>query len=582
MTISRTSKIITNSMNFIAISVLILLSIYKLFYASQIGLVPDEAYYWEWSRHLDLSYYDQGPGVALYIRFFTSVFGDTNFALKLAAVFATFITTVTVYYTGVSLGLKSKQLIWVLVFASLIPGFFGGSILIMHDSALLLAWSFALLFTVRYLKTKNPIYIYLLFISLGYGALSKHTMVFFALALVLWIILTPSEYPLFKNIHFYLGILLALVIISPVIYWNYKNGWENIDAIINLRSSGGANFSKVTTGIYLISQALALSPFWFIGGILLLIIGLSSRYSSLTDNNHLPKLKSFLLSSGDFPNNAWKMLFFNAAILPIFFLILSFKKDIQANWVFASYLSLILFLAKAMEENGKYAKLFRYTIFIGLIPALLLDVLSFYSVPISKLSPINLDPHYIIGYRHDGFKEIIEKVDELRQKKDPTAEIIANRYQDASIASWYLPGQPFSVSINIMQKNQYNLWNSIEKGKNYFLIHIQEKTCQKSFVFFQPYLKFMFEEMEEFPEMDIIRDGKTIKRYQVWYLKNYKKSWAVPASEFIGRKLPVSLIHNLAGTSPYQMKDPITDIGFELFTNYMDREGEVECSFIKK
>ena len=92
----------------------------------------------------------------------------------------------------------------------------------------------------------------------------------------------------------------------------------------------------------------------------------------------------------------------------------------------------------------------------------------------------------------------------------------------------------------------------------------------------------MFEEMEEFPEMDIIRDGKTIKRYQVWYLKNYKKSWAVPASEFIGRKLPVSLIHNLAGTSPYQMKDPITDIGFELFTNYMDREGEVECSFIKK
>ncbi|MBK8397307.1 MAG: glycosyltransferase family 39 protein [Leptospiraceae bacterium] len=569
-------------MNLIAILVLVLLSIYKLVYATQIGLVPDEAYYWEWSRHLDLSYYDQGPGVALYIRFFTSIFGNTNFALKFAAVFATFLTTVTVYYTGVSLGLKSKQLFWILVFASFIPGFFGGSILIMHDSALLLSWGFALLFTVRYLKTKNPIYIYLLFAALGFGALSKHTMVFFAIALVLWILFTPSEYGIFKNIHFWLGILLALLIISPVLYWNYLNDWENIDAILNLRSSGGANFSKVTTGVYLISQALALSPFWIIGAILLLITGIVYRYNSSSENNPISKLKSFLLSSGDFPTNAWKMVFLNALILPLFFLVLSFKKDIQANWVFASYLSLILFLAKAMGDNGKYTKFYKYTMYIGLIPALLLDIASFYSIPISKLTSVNLDPHYIIGYRHDGFKEIVERVDELRQKKDSLAQIVTNRYQDAAIASWYLPGQPFVSSINIMQKNQYNLWPSLEYGKNYFLIHIQEKTCLKSFVFFQPYLQFMFEEVEEYPETDIIRDGKTIKRYQVWYLKNYKKSWALPASEYIGRTLPVSLIHNLAGVNPYRMKDPITNIGIELFTNYMDREGETECSFIQK
>jgi len=569
-------------MNFIAILVLILLSIYKLFYASQVGLVPDEAYYWEWSRHLDLSFYDQGPGIALYIRLFTSILGNTNFALKFAAVFATFLTTVTVYYTGYSLGLKSKQLFWVLVFASLIPGFFGGSILIMHDSALLLAWSFALLSTVRYLKTKNSIYIYLLFISLGYGALSKHTMVFFALALVIWILFTPSEYKLLRNIHFWLGILLALAIISPVLYWNYVNDWENVDAIINLRSSGGANFSKVTTGIYLISQALSLSPLWFIGAVLLVVIGLINRYSSLSENNQLVRLKSFLLSGGEFPDNAWKMLFVNAMILPVFFLLMSFKKDIQANWVFASYLSLILFLARAMEEPRKYAVVFRYTMILGLIPAVLLDVLSFYSIPISKLAPMDLDPHYIIGYRQDGFKEIAERVQELRQKKDSSAEIIANRYQDAAILSWYLPNQPTVVSINIMQKNQYNLWESIEKGKNYFLVHIQENTCEKSFVFFQPYLKFMFEDMQEYPEVDILRDGKVIKRYQVWYLKNYQKSWALPVSEYLGRKLPVSLIHNLAGINPYNMKDPIENVGIELFTNYIDREGEIECSFIKK
>jgi hypothetical protein len=570
------------NMKFWHILILVLLSIYKLFYASSLGLVPDEAYYWEWSRHLDLSFYDQGPGVALYICLFTSIFGDTNFALKLAAVFAAFVTTANIYYTGVALDLKSKQLGWVIVFASLIPGFFGGSILIMHDSALLLAWSFALLFTVRFLKTKKPIYIYFLFLSLGYGALSKHTMVFFAIALVIWILLTPSEYSIFKNPHFWIGILSAFVIISPVLYWNYKNGWENVDAIINLRSSGGANFSKVTTGIYIVSQALALSPLWFIGAIFIFYKGIVARYTKIQEADLVSRVKNFLLSSEDFPGNAWKMIFFNAIVLPVFFLIMSFKKDIQANWVFASYLSLILFLAKAMDEEEKYGATYRYTMIIGLGPSILLALLSFYSIPIAKLIPINLDPHYIIGYRQDGFKEIIERVEDFKNKKDPSAQIVANRYQDASIASWYLKDQPFIVSLNIMQKNQYNLWPSIEKGKNYFLIHIQEKTCQKSFVFFQPYLKFMFEEVEEFPETDIIRDGKTIKRYQVWYLKNYRKDWALPVSEYLGRKLPVSLIHNLAGVHPYEMKDPINEIGIELFTNYMDREGEVECSFIKK
>src|SRR5450432_4630765 len=31
-------------------------------------LVPDEAHYWDWSRHLDWSYYSKGPLVAWIIR----------------------------------------------------------------------------------------------------------------------------------------------------------------------------------------------------------------------------------------------------------------------------------------------------------------------------------------------------------------------------------------------------------------------------------------------------------------------------------------------------------------------------------
>src|SRR5947199_1286691 len=40
-----------------------------------IDLAPDEAHYWDWSRHLDWSYYSKGPLVAYLIRGSCELFG---------------------------------------------------------------------------------------------------------------------------------------------------------------------------------------------------------------------------------------------------------------------------------------------------------------------------------------------------------------------------------------------------------------------------------------------------------------------------------------------------------------------------
>src|SRR5204862_111963 len=42
---------------------------------SSLDLAPDEAHYWDWSRHLDWSYYSKGPLVALLIRGSCALFG---------------------------------------------------------------------------------------------------------------------------------------------------------------------------------------------------------------------------------------------------------------------------------------------------------------------------------------------------------------------------------------------------------------------------------------------------------------------------------------------------------------------------
>src|SRR5438132_10976330 len=46
-----------------------------------LDLSPDEAHYWDWSRHLDWSYYSKGPLVAWLIRLSRELFGPMSVAL---------------------------------------------------------------------------------------------------------------------------------------------------------------------------------------------------------------------------------------------------------------------------------------------------------------------------------------------------------------------------------------------------------------------------------------------------------------------------------------------------------------------
>src|SRR3954447_14404713 len=64
----------------------------RLIYASVIDLRTDEAYYWTWSKENVLSFLDHPPMIAWFIRFGTSIFGDTNFGVRFAGLLAMLVT----------------------------------------------------------------------------------------------------------------------------------------------------------------------------------------------------------------------------------------------------------------------------------------------------------------------------------------------------------------------------------------------------------------------------------------------------------------------------------------------------------
>ncbi|MCB1178298.1 MAG: hypothetical protein KDK36_12005, partial [Leptospiraceae bacterium] len=217
----------------------------------------------------------------------------------------------------------------------------------------------------------------------------------------------------------------------------------------------------------------------------------------------------------------------------------------------------------------------------GLIFAIPISIFILFSSSLLNLFNIKMEPYYVPGYRTKGFYEIAKKVENLKKEIDPDAIVIANRYQDAAILSWYLEGQPFVKSFNIMQKNQYNLWSSPSKGKNYLLVHIQENTCEKSFVFFQPYLELMFDSIREFPEEDITYDGATIKRYQVWYLQNYKKEWSTGLQNYLREDYLNVLLPSLTLNKEIKVDKDLFQKGVNMMSSYHNRAGEVDCKIFK-
>src|SRR5215471_2564198 len=62
------------------------LTIFRLWYSTRLGLAPDEAYYWLWSKHLAASYRDKGPAIAWAIALSRTFFGDTVFGVRVLGV----------------------------------------------------------------------------------------------------------------------------------------------------------------------------------------------------------------------------------------------------------------------------------------------------------------------------------------------------------------------------------------------------------------------------------------------------------------------------------------------------------------
>ncbi|HOX06237.1 MAG TPA: glycosyltransferase family 39 protein [Planctomycetota bacterium] len=209
-----------------ALGVLAYAVILRLAYLGLPDLIPEEAYYWNYSRHIDLGYLDHPPMVAWIIWLNTAVLGHSELAVRIGAFGAWVVTAGFAFGLARNLFGKTTALCSVLLLAVL-PFFFGTGFLMTPDAPLAACWAGALFFLERALLAGRPRAWWGVGACIGLGLLSKYTIAILGPAILLFVLLHRPSRRWLRRPEPYAGALLSLLLFMPVLYWNFRHGWAS-------------------------------------------------------------------------------------------------------------------------------------------------------------------------------------------------------------------------------------------------------------------------------------------------------------------------------------------------------------------
>ncbi|MDZ4081401.1 MAG: glycosyltransferase family 39 protein [Bdellovibrionales bacterium] len=300
----------------------------KIILAALIPLSNDEAYYWVWSHHLQLSYFDHPPFVAWLFKLAHPLEAISHLtgALRIPAVIFGHLTLLVVIklLEGLISTVQLRNVLLVLLFS---PFFGVGSLIVTPDIPYIFFWTLSLLFFRSHLNSPSVKSATLLGASLGLGFCSKYLVVVFVPIAIAYLLRHRRWQPAKLQ---YLGpaILAGLLFSLPVLFWNHQNDWASF------RFQLGHGLDKEAVGIP--RQLAQLSE--YLGGQLAL---LSPLVLFTFWKPAEPRSLSFLRWFG------WGSI--------LFFAWTSLRSPVEANWPIAGHLSLLIIAAiadSAPKESG--------------------------------------------------------------------------------------------------------------------------------------------------------------------------------------------------------------------------------------
>ena len=318
---------------------------------------------------------------------------------------------------------------------------------------------------------------------LGLAGLSKYTAIFTAFALLIVFIVARRK-PSIGKIGFWLALLLALLLISPVLYWNWLNDWISFKYQIAHGSGGEWLWRRL--GTFLGIQIIVFGP--------LLIIG---SYIFLKDCIHATRL-SLLALLGFF-------------FIPfVIFASLSGGGGLP-HWTTPAWFCLAPFagigLAKAWSLQH------RTVIRILFVFQIALCMIGFGFVLSGGITSSSIKSNPIADLY--GWKLAGQKAAELTQATKADGIAVQN-WTLASRTAWY--AKPIPVFVLDQRKDQFDIWfGQLPLGSNIVLINWSGMS-------FSPPVgsQSAFEGCELLDSLEIARFGRVLSKFDFSLCSNWQ------------------------------------------------------------
>lgn len=444
-----------------------------------LDLAPDEAHYWDWSRHLDWSYYSKGPLVAWLIRASCALFGTSAFAVRVPAVLCGSLLLAGLYALTAQVYRCERLALGVVLVALTLPVVAAGSVLMTIDAPYTCCWCWALVFGFHAVFARAAWAWPAAGLCILLGVLAKHTMVLWVPCLGLFLLLTPALRPLLWRPGFWVMTGLGALGGVPILVWNALNGW------VTLRHTqghagldGGPTIHWKGPAVYLGMQFAVLLGFWFIAWV-------RASWDQRPGRAARPEV-----------GYLWWM----SVPIVAFFGLFSLKNGGgEPNWPIAGYLSGLVLTAAWLREQLRHPDSWQRRLTagsLGLFVALglTLTVLSHFPQVLQPLLPASVEVRRVDPTcRLRGWRTLAASVDAIRQTMPGDVVMAASAWNLPGELGFYCDGRPAVYSFGPAlgdRHSQYDLWRPnpladpgapVFAGKSFIVIGATPEILREAF-----------------------------------------------------------------------------------------------------
>ena len=181
------------------------------------GFHRDELQFLDDARHLQWGFVAYPPLTAFSGRVAIALFGISPQVLRLPAAVVNAVSVVLAGLMARELG--GRRAAQILAVVAAFPLGLVFSSVLQYNTFDLLAWSLVILFTARVLRTGDERNWIGVGVGVGIGVLSKYSIAFLVVSLVIGIVLLPSQRKALRSRWFWYGALVATVIAAPNLIW---------------------------------------------------------------------------------------------------------------------------------------------------------------------------------------------------------------------------------------------------------------------------------------------------------------------------------------------------------------------------